>query len=110
MFGEFTSEGEVVLEEEPTVEVTTEDINTTGTKSLAELQSNKTLSTLGDILGSSEYGSQLEDIIDEKALSGKWTNVPDDMNQLASYFKSKGIATTGITDVASWLDMIRDCK
>lgn len=110
MFGEFTSEGEVVLEEEPTVEVTTEDINTTGTKSLAELQSNKTLSTLGDILGSSEYGSQLEDIIDEKSLSGKWTNVPDDMNQLASYFKSKGIATTGITDVASWLDMIRDCK
>lgn len=110
MFGEFTSEGEVVLEEEPTVEVTTEDINTTGTKSLAELQSNKTLSTLGDILGSSEYGSQLEDIIDEKSLSGEWTNVPDDMNQLASYFKSKGIATTGITDVASWLDMIRECK
>lgn len=111
MFGEFKSEGEVVLEEEPTVApIVTEDINTTGTKSLAELQANKNLSTLGDISGDPTYGAQLDAIIDDKIDSGEWTNVPDDMNQLASYFKSKGIATTGITDVASWLDMIRECK
>ena len=113
MFGEFVVEGDVTLDEEvseETASVVVEDINTTGTKSLAELQTGKELSTLGDILGHSEYGKQLDDILDEKAMSDEWPDIPDDIKLLGSYLRKKGIATSGITDVESWLNMIKDCK
>lgn len=113
MFGEFVVEGDVKLGEdtfEEVAPVVVEDINTTGTKSLAELQTEKGLSTLGDILGHSEYGKQLDDILDEKAVSDEWTDIPDDIKLLGSYLRKKGIATSGITDVESWLNMIKDCK
>ena len=113
MFGEFVVEGDVELDEDTSEEaapVVVEDINTTGTKSLAELQTGKELSTLGDILGHSEYGKQLDDILDEKAMSDEWPDIPDDIKLLGSYLRKKGIATSGITDVESWLNMIKDCK
>ena len=49
-------------------------------------------------------------IIDEKISSGKWKNVPDDLEARAKYLQSKGIAITGIRDVESWLNMIEECK
>lgn len=113
MFGEFVAEGSVTLDEtipEETTPVMVEDINTTGTKSLAELQTGKGLSTLGDILGNSEYGNRLDEILDRKAMSEEWVDIPDDINLLGSYLRKKGIATSGITDVDSWLNMIDECK
>ena len=113
MLGEFVVEGDVKLDEETSEEsapIVVEDINTTGTKSLAELQTGKGLSTLGDILGDSEYGKQLDDILDEKSLSEEWSDIPDDMQLLGAYLRKKGIATSGITDVESWLNMIKECK
>ena len=113
MFGDFSVKEDVIIEEEiieESIPSTTEDINTTGTKSLAELQTGKNLSTLGDILGNSEYGNRLDEILDEKSLSNEWSDIPDDMNLLGAYLRKKGIATSGITDVDSWLNMIKDCK
>ena len=113
MFGEFVVEGDVKLDKdtyEEVASVVVEDINTTGTKSLAELQAGKGLNTLGDILGHSEYGKQLDDILDEKAMSDEWTDIPDDIGLLGSYLRRKGIATSSITDVESWLNMIKECK
>lgn len=113
MFGEFVVEGDVTLDESIPEEVTpvvVEDINTTGTKSLAELQTGKGLSTLGDILGNSEYGNRLDEILDRKAMSEEWVDIPDDISLLGSYLRKKGIATSGITDVDSWLNMIDECK
>lgn len=113
MFGEFVAEGSVTLDENITEEATpvvVEDINTTGTKSLAELQIGKGLSTLGDILGNSEYGNRLDEILDRKAMSEEWVDIPDDISLLGSYLRKKGIATSGITDVDSWLNMIDECK
>ena len=113
MFGEFVVEGNVTLDENTLEEITpvvVEDINTTGTKSLAELQVGKSLSTLGDILGNSEYGNRLDEILDRKAMSEEWIDIPDDISLLGSYLRKKGIATSGITDVDSWLNMIDECK
>lgn len=113
MFGEFVVEGDVTLDENIPEEITpvvVEDINTTGTKSLAELQTGKELSTLGDILGNSEYGNRLDEILDRKAMSEEWVDIPDDISLLGSYLRKKGIATSGITDVDSWLNMIDECK
>jgi hypothetical protein len=113
MFGEFVVEGDVALDENIPEEITpvvVEDINTTGTKSLAELQTGKGLSTLGDILGNYEYGNRLDEILDRKAMSEEWVDIPDDISLLGSYLRKKGIATSGITDVDSWLNMIDECK
>ena len=104
---EVVTEEIVEKQEQP---VTDFDINSSGDKSLSELQADKSLSTVLNILGDSNYGSQLFDIIDEKTESGQWENVPDNINELNSYLESKGIITTGITDVESWLDMIKNCK
>jgi hypothetical protein len=113
MFGEFVVEEDVTLDENIPEEITpvvVEDINTTGTKSLVELQIGKKLNTLGDILGNSEYGNRLDEILDRKAMSEEWMDIPDDIGLLGSYLRKKGIATSGITDVDSWLNMIDECK
>lgn len=113
MFGAFVIEEDVTLDENIPEEITpvvVEDINTTGTKSLAELQTGKELSTLGDILGNSEYGNRLDEILDRKAMSEEWVDIPDDISLLGSYLRKRGIATSGITDVDSWLNMIDECK
>ena len=87
-----------------------EDINTTGTKSLAELQGDRNTDSFSDILCSEEYGDALDAIIQDKIDSGQWTNVPSDMNKLSEYLQSKGISITGIQDVESWMNMIKECK
>lgn len=102
-------ETEDIIGENPSISEE-DDINTTGTKSLAELQNTNSTDTFMDIICSEEYGDRLDAIIDEKISSGKWKNVPDDLEARAKYLQSKGIATTGIKDVESWLSMIEECK
>lgn len=114
LFGDYleedkSRENKEVIEENSSISEE-DDINTTGTKSLAELQNNSSTDTFMDIICSEEYGDKLDSIIDKKISSGKWKNVPDDLEARAKYLQSKGIAITGIRDVESWLNMIEECK
>ncbi len=84
---------------------TEEDINKTGTKSLAELQSKKTVDTALSITKSKEYGKRARVL-----LKAKFPDMPSKTAELERFLQSKGIATTGITDVEQWLQMIEECK
>lgn len=84
---------------------TGEDINKTGTKSLAELQSKKTVDTALSIMKSKEFGKRARAL-----LKSKFPDMPSKTAELERFFQSKGIATTGIADVEQWLRMIEECK
>lgn len=84
---------------------TGEDINKTGTKSLAELQSDKTTDTALLIVKSKEYGRRARAL-----LEAKFPDMPSQVSELERFLQGKGITTTGITDVEQWLDMIENCK
>lgn len=84
---------------------TGEDINKTGTKSLAELQSEKSVDTALSIMKSKEFGKRAR-----AALKAKFPDMPSKVSELERFLQSKGIATTGITDVEQWLQMIEECK
>ena len=84
---------------------TGEDINKTGTKSLAELQSKKTVDTALSIMKSKEFGKRARTL-----LKSKFSDMPSKTAELERFLQSKGIATTGITDVEQWLRMIEECK
>lgn len=108
---EQSTSSEVTQERDENPEISNdEDINTTGTKSLAELQEDRNTDSFLDILCSEEYGDVLDELIQEKIDSKEWTNVPTDLNELSKYLQDKGIAVTGIQNVESWINMIRDCK
>lgn len=83
----------------------TEDINSTGTRSLAELQRDKTLNTAISILNSKKYGRRVRDLLKQK-----FPDFPSKMSEAESFLKSKGINTTNISDVEDWIQMIIDCK
>lgn len=84
---------------------TGEDINKTGSKSLAELQSEKTVDTALSIMKSKEFGKRARAL-----LKTKFPDMPNKTAELERFLQSKGIATTGITDVEQWLQMIEECK
>lgn len=84
---------------------TGEDINKTGTKSLAELQSEKTVDTALSIMKSKEFGKRARAL-----LKAKFPDMPSKTAELERFLQSKGIATTGIADVEQWLKMIEECK
>ena len=84
---------------------TGEDINKTGTKSLAELQSEKTVNTALSILKSKEFGKRARAL-----LKAKFPDMPSKVAELERFLQGKGIATTGITNVEDWLKMIEECK
>lgn len=86
---------------------TSEDINKTGSKSLAELQTDKTTDTALSILKSTKdgLGKRARDL-----LRAKFKDMPSKMSEVERFLQSKGIATTGITDVEQWLKMIEECK
>lgn len=84
---------------------TGEDINKTGTKSLAELQSKKKVDTASAIINSREFGRRARNL-----LRTKFPDMPKKSAELEGFLQSKGIATTGITDVEQWLKMIEECK
>lgn len=92
-----------VVQSEPVK--TGEDINKTGTKSLAELQSEKTVDTALSIMKSKEFGKRARAL-----LKAKFPDMPSKTAELERFLQSKGIATTGITDVEQWLQMIEECK
>lgn len=86
---------------------TGEDINKTGSRSLAELQSDKQTDTALSILKSTKDG------LGKRAralLKAKFPDMPSEISKLERFLQSKGIATTGITDVEQWLKMIEECK
>ncbi len=84
---------------------TGEDINKTGTKSLAELQGEKIVDTALSIMKSKEFGKRARAL-----LKAKFPDMPSKTAELERFLQSKGIATTGITDVEQWLKMIEECK
>lgn len=84
---------------------TGEDINKTGTKSLAELQGEKTVDTALSIMKSKEFGKRARAL-----LKAKFPDMPSKTAELERFLQSKGIATTGIADVEQWLKMIEECK
>lgn len=92
-----------VVQSEPVK--TGEDINKTGTKSLAELQGEKTVDTALSILKSKEFGKRARAL-----LKAKFPDMPSKTAELERFLQSKGITTTGIPDVEQWLKMIEDCK
>lgn len=97
-----TTEGPVVI---PDPIQTGEDINKTGTKSLAELQSDKTLDTALSIINSKKFGKRARTL-----LKSKFPDMPSKISEIERFLQSKRIATTGITDVEHWLKMIEECK
>lgn len=92
-----------VVQSEPVK--TGEDINKTGSKSLAEMQSEKTVDTALSIMKSKEYGKRARAL-----LKAKFPDMPSKTAELERFLQSKGIATTGISDVEQWLQMIEECK
>lgn len=98
-----TAEETSIVQPEPVR--TGEDINKTGTKSLAELQSKKTVDTALSIMKSKEFGKRARAL-----LKAKFPDMPSKTAELERFLQSKGIATTGITDVEQWLKMIEECK
>ncbi len=95
--------GAPVVQSEPVR--TGEDINKTGTKSLAELQSKKTVDTALSIMKSKKFGKRARAL-----LKAKFPDMPSNIAELDGFLQSKGIVTTGITDVEQWLNMIEECK
>lgn len=90
---------------QPELVKTGENINKTGTKSLAELQNEKTVDTALSIMKSKEYGKRARAL-----LKAKFPDMPSKTAELERFLQSKDIATTGITDVEQWLKMIEECK
>jgi hypothetical protein len=95
-------EAPVVVSEPVT---TGEDINKTGTKSLAELQQDKALNTALAILKSKEFGARAR-----RLLKSKFPDMPSKVSELERFLQSKNITTVGISDVEQWLQMIEECK
>lgn len=81
-----------------------EVINDVGTKSLEELQKQENFSTFEEILDSDYMGPMYE------ILQAKGWGITGDFAKDAEILKAHGITTVGITNVESWLDMIKNCK
>jgi hypothetical protein len=99
------TEGETPIEgtKGSTDNSTNENINSTGTKSLAELQAEKKYTTAKSIITSKEYGKRVRDI-----LRSKFPGVP--MSELEKTLEEHGISTTNIIDVENWIKLIVECR
>lgn len=73
-------------------------------KTLAEMQQSTHLTTAEELINSKEFGDRVLDILDEKGFVGETT---DDVNR---FLEEKNMPITGITDVESWLQMLKDCR
>ena len=110
MSGNFTEqkpEQPIVQPIEERVPETTikQDVNNAPTKSNLELQSSKTLTNFTELIRSREHRKILMDLAKEKGWN--WGNTVESKE---AFLKSKGISTTGITNINSWIDMIKNCK
>lgn len=93
--------------------LSTEDINDTGETSMDELQRSKAPDTAAGIAASREWGDRLFEIVENKVEQGLWEvseDVLDDYVALTKFLESKGVPTTAITNVESWLSLIEECK
>lgn len=119
--GDFSSEtNRVEVKEEATPTETSadnilsaEDINNTAEVSMDELQKGKTPDTAAGIAASREWGDRLFDIVEQKVEQGLWEvseEALDDYVALTKFLESKGVPTTSITNVESWLNLIEECK
>lgn len=77
-------------------------------KSMNELQQEGGAKTARAIMLDETYGDALDSIIDKKISSGVWKDDIED--DIEGFFESKGIPTTGITNIQQWLDLIEECK
>lgn len=82
-----------------------EDINSTGTKSLASLQGDKKLNTALSILRSKKYGKTVMTL-----LKSKFPDMPGKVAELDTFLQSKGIPITNITNVEDWIKLIEECR
>lgn len=82
-----------------------EDINRTGSKSLAELQNDKTLNTALDIIRSREFGKRALTL-----LRTKFPNMPTQISELERFLQNNKIPTVNISDVEKWLKLIEECR
>lgn len=82
-----------------------EVITDIGKKSLAELQNTENLSNFVEVFNSDKYNDALYDILESKG----WGDITGTLLD-ADVLEKHGIPTTGITNVESWLDLIRNCR
>lgn len=67
--------------------------------------------TFADIIESSKYSSQLYNLLILKQASSEgWQNIPQTVDELGDFLKSKGIPIIGITNIEEWLRNIKECK
>lgn len=110
MMGDDSVDIDTTAENNPQNEEETLSSETTPSrvKSMSELQQEEGSKTAIDIIKDETYGDVLDSIIDQKISSGIWEE--DIYDDIEEFFKSKGIPTTGITDIQQWLDLIEECK
>lgn len=82
-----------------------EDINKTGNKSLAELQSsaNASPTDANSILKNRTYGRRVREVLKEKGFSGK-------PSEVEAWLKEHNMPISNITDVDAWIDMLQNCR
>lgn len=87
----------------PTQE-TKKDINEAGNISLENLDSSSNLTTFAQVFSNTKFRSQLKKIF--KAKGWNWGTQSD----IEALLKSKDVSLTNITNIDSWLDLIKNCR
>lgn len=88
-----------------------ENTTTEEKKSVNQLQDQNKSYTFADIIESSKYSSQLYNLLILKQVSSEgWQNIPQLVDELGDFLKSKGIPIIGITNIEEWLRNIEECK
>ena len=118
LLGEFTTPAETPtqaakpakpveeIKEEP-VQEAKEVITDVGNKSLEELQNKENLSTFAEIIVSNEYGDALYDVLEKK---GWGVNEDMPIRDMENLLKQHNVPITNITNIQSWMDLIKDCR
>ena len=87
------------------VNKSSEDINKTGNKSLAELQAsaNASPTDVNSVLRNRTYGRRVREILKEKGFDGK-------PSEAETWLKEHNMPISNITDVDAWIDMLQNCR
>lgn len=107
-----SSKAEVIKDEIKPIE----DVNQTGNRSYADLQSKETPTDLNSILSSEKYGIDVIDKLSEKfgeEVKATYGIEIDKLSidTLADFLSSKNIPVTNISNVDDWIDgFIKDCR
>lgn len=106
MQGTAIKEGSLEIKEKPTQEAK-EVITDVGNKSLAELQNKENLSTFAEIIVSNEYGDALYGVLEKK---GWGVNEDMPIKDMENLLEQHNVPITNITNIQSWMDLIKDCR